>query len=70
VSTKHDKSNCGRCRRIGLKRIAHRIMPDGTVRCDEHYRDEAGLPQLTFEARRFIAKCEEREAAKGKAVKL
>lgn len=64
MGTKHDNSNCGTCRRLGLKRKAHRIMADGTTRCDEHFREECGLPQLTDEARCFIEKCHEREREK------
>jgi hypothetical protein len=42
-------------------------MPNGTVRCDEHWREEDGLPQLTPEARVFIDGCNELERQKDDA---
>jgi hypothetical protein len=59
-----EKKDCGRCRRIGLKRRAHRIMPDKSARCDEHFRQEWGWPQLTREAEAFIERCNELEEKK------
>lgn len=58
-----DGKFCGRCAAIGLQRLAHRIMQSKgkPKRCDEHFREEWGLPQLTEDARQFIARCKERE---------
>lgn len=52
---------CNSCKKIGLQRKAHRIMPgEGGAQCDEHFRDISGLPQLNEEAKRFIEMCKAR----------
>jgi hypothetical protein len=60
-----DGKFCNSCRKVGLQRKAHRIMPgEGGAQCDEHFRDISGLPQLSNEAKVFIAKCKARAAEK------
>src|SRR6267142_5768239 len=55
-----DNKFCNSCKKVGLQRKAHRIMPgEGGAQCDEHFRDISGLPQLNEEAKRFIAQCTE-----------
>jgi len=57
-----DGKFCNTCKKVGLRRKAHRIMSgkgEGGAQCDEHFRDISGLPQLNEEAKRFIAQCEE-----------
>lgn len=61
MTIKDDEKFCIPCKKIGLEHRAHRIMPGGGGRCDEHFRDEQGLPQLNDEAKRFIELCKERE---------
>lgn len=56
-----DNKFCNSCKKIGLRRLAHRIMlGDGGAQCDEHFREIAGLPQLNEEAKRFIETCKAR----------
>lgn len=54
MSMRDDGKLCRRCKEAGLNRLAHRIMPNGEPLCDEHYRDECGLPQLDTERSLFI----------------
>lgn len=61
MTIQDDEKFCIPCKKIGVDRKAHRIMPSGGGRCDEHFRDEQGLPQLSPEAVRFIQLCKERE---------
>ncbi len=63
-----DGKFCVRCANVGIKSKAHRIMPKGGARCDEHFRDESGLPQLREEANLFIAHCKELEAKKNESL--
>lgn len=56
-----DDRICVPCKKIGLTRKAHRVMPGGGGRCDEHFREEQGLPQLNEAAKAFIAHCKEYE---------
>ncbi len=55
-----DKKFCWPCKKLGMRRKAHRITPGGP-RCDEHFREEYGLPQLNDEGRAFIERCKELE---------
>lgn len=68
MTLRDDGKFCWKCKKIGLQRLAHRIMPSGGAVCDEHFREEAGRPQLTEEARTFIGRCHELEQVKRETI--
>jgi len=55
-----DGKLCGPCKARGLQRPAHRIVPavkgehSKIAVCDEHYRLDQGLPQLTAKAEALV----------------
>lgn len=54
MTLQDDGKFCFECNKIGLLRKAHRIVPKYGAACDEHYREHAGLPQITMEGKGLI----------------